>query len=237
MISINELKTYVDYISNKEQSGNNYSPEQFNMLVKRAIEDIQRWLIGLEAQYQPGAPLPSVAYEVTQKVKDDLRWLKSNPTLPVDANGRMVIPDDYVYVTSIIFDDIKNTDCGPESTLRSVERIDDDKWANRLASSIKKPTKKYPVCIFYDKDYVLYEPKDLGRVKFTYIKLITPPFWNYYIDVTTEVPIYNPTGTIDIALPEILLNDLARMILGYMGINLREQELTQYAELIKTKGV
>ena len=65
MISINELKTYIDFISNKEQSGNNYTPEQFNMLVKRAVEDIQRWLIGLEAQYQPGAPVPAVAYEVT----------------------------------------------------------------------------------------------------------------------------------------------------------------------------
>ena len=74
MISINELKTYIDFISNKEQSGNNYTPEQFNMLVKRAVEDIQRWLIGLEAQYQPGAPVPAVAYEVTQKVKDDLTF-------------------------------------------------------------------------------------------------------------------------------------------------------------------
>ena len=237
MISINELKTYIDFISNKEQSGNNYTPEQFNMLVKRAVEDIQRWLIGLEAQYQPGAPVPAVAYDVTQKVKDDLRWLKENPVLTVDANGRMTIPEDYVYVTSIIYEEVKNTDCGPTATQRSVERIDDDKWANRLSSSIKKPTKKYPVCIFYDKDYVLFEPKDLGKVKFTYIRQITPPFWNYQIDPTTEVPLYNPVGTIDIELPEILLNDLARLVLGYMGINLREQELSQYAELIKTKGV
>ena len=237
MISINELKTYIDFISNKEQSGNNYTPEQFNMLVKRAVEDIQRWLIGLEAQYQPGAPVPAVAYEVTQKVKDDLRWLKKNPVLTVDANGRMTIPEDYVYVTSIIYEEVKNTDCGPTATQRSVERIDNDKWANRLSSSIKKPTKKYPVCIFYDKDYVLFEPKDLGKVKFTYIRQITPPFWNYQIDPTTEVPLYNPVGTIDIELPEILLNDLARLVLGYMGINLREQELSQYAELIKTKGV
>tara|TARA_R110000751_G_scaffold79121_2_gene159561 strand:+ start:8698 stop:9414 length:717 start_codon:yes stop_codon:yes gene_type:complete len=238
MIDINELKIYVDYISNKEQSGNNYSPEQFNMLVKQGVEDIQRWLIGLEANYSVGAPLPPVAYEVTQKVKDDLRWLKANPTISVDSQGKMLIPEDYVYVTSITFKEVVNTECcGPEVTLRSVERIDDDKWANRCSSSIKKPTKKYPVCIFYDKDYVLFEPKDLFSVDFTYIKEINPPFWNYYIDSDSEVPIYTPTGSINVEMPAILLNDLARIILGYMGINLRETELLNYADNIKTKGV
>ncbi|MEE9337996.1 MAG: hypothetical protein V3U87_07955 [Methylococcaceae bacterium] len=235
MININELKIYIDYISNKEQSGNNYTPSQFNLLVKRGVEDIQRWLIGLEALYQPGNPAPAVAYEVTQKVKDDLRWLKENPTLPVDNNGRMVIPSDYVYVTAITYKEIKNTDCGAKQTLRPVERIDDDKWANRLSSTIKKPTKQYPVCIFYDKDYVLFEPKDLGSVEFSYIREMATAVWGYTL--VDEVPVYKDTLSIDVDLPEILLNDLARIILGYMGINLREQELMQYAEVIKMKGV
>mgnify|MGYP003132576551 CR=1 FL=1 len=238
MISIDTLKQYVDYISNKEQSGNNYSPKQFNMLVSRSIDDIERWLIGLVSEYRPMQPLPSVAYDITQKVKDDLRFLKNTQVLSVDDSGFMTIPSDYVYLSSISYRRIENNaETGtPDVEPIAVEVMSDDNWTGRLNNAIKKPTHEFPVCNFYDKTKVLFSPQDLGSVTFTYLKKITTPVWGYTLD-ENDNPIFDPSSSVDIDLPEILLNDIARVIIGYMGINIREEQLIQYAELVKTKGI
>jgi hypothetical protein len=239
MIGIDELKRFVEFLSNKEQSGNNWSPEQFNLLVKRATDDIQRWLIGLEAQYAPQQPIPAVAYEVTQKVKDDLRWLKSTLTLAVDTDGLMTIPTDYIYLTAIEFDKIINDDCGGDPTVKvkGVEVIDDDKWAGRLGNSIKVPNLDFPVCNFKNKTQVQFRPKNLQRVRFVYLKTIETPVWGYTIDPASDVPLYDAGSSTDVDMPEILLNDIARIMLSYIGINLRETQVVEYSEMIKAKGV
>jgi hypothetical protein len=238
MISIDTLKQYVDYISNKEQSGNNYSPKQFNMLVSRAVDDIERWLIGLVSEYKPMQPLPSVAYDITQKVKDDLRFLKNTEVLSVDANGFMDIPVDYVYLASIAYRRVENNaETGtPDVEPISVEVMSDDNWTGRLNNAIKKPTHEFPACNFYNKTKVLFSPKDLGSVTFTYLKKMETPVWGYILDANDN-PIFDQSSSVDIDLPEILLNDISRIIIGYMGINIRENDLIQYAELVKTKGI
>lgn len=38
MIKVNEVKELVDFILNKDQSGNSYTPNQFNMLLRRAVD-------------------------------------------------------------------------------------------------------------------------------------------------------------------------------------------------------
>jgi len=238
MIGIDELKRFVEFLTNKEQSGNNWSPEQFNMLVKRATDDIQRWLIGLEANYQPGQPLPAVAYEVTQKVKDDLRWLKSIKTITVNSDGLMVIPSDYVYMTAIEYDKIDNTcDGQPTVQTKGVEIVADDKWATRIGNAIKVPNHNFPVCNFMDKTYIQYRPKNLQRVRFVYLRELPTPVWGYTIDPASDVPLYDAGSSTDIDMPEILLNDIARIMLSYIGINLRESQVVDYAETIKQKGV
>lgn len=238
MISIDTLKQYVDYISNKEQSGNNYSPKQFNMLVSRAVDDIERWLIGLVAQYSPSEPLPAVAYDLTQKVKDDLRFLKNTVVISVDSNGFMTIPEDYIYLASIGFRHVENNcETGtPDVNNISVEVVSDDNWNGRLGNAIKKPTHEFPACNFYDKTKVLFSPKDLGSVTFSYLKKMTTPVWAYTLD-DNDNAIYDSGNSTDIDLPEILLNDVSRIIVGYMGINIREDQLIQYSELVKSKGI
>lgn len=238
MISIDTLKQYVDYISNKEQSGNNYSPKQFNMLVSRAVDDIERWLIGLVAQYSPSEPLPAVAYDLTQKVKDDLRFLKNTVVLSIDSNGFMTIPEDYIYLASIAYRRVENNcETGtPDVDFIPVEVVSDDNWSGRLSNAIKKPTHEFPACNFHDKTRVLFSPKDLSSVSFSYLKKMAAPVWAYILD-DNDNAIYDASGSTDIDLPEILLNDVSRIIVGYMGINIREDQLIQYSELLKSKGV
>jgi hypothetical protein len=238
MISVNEIKLYSDYISNKEQSGNTISPDNFNLLLRRGLDDLFKQRYGLPEEYQPGMPLPRMAYEVTQKMKDDLRMLKKTETLSVDANGQMLIPSDYVHYTRITYVYFVNNkeNKKPDEKIVGVEVIDDDKWDGRRTHPIKVPNKKKLIIANFNSDNVEYFPKDLGNIQFTYLKYPPTPVWAYTIDADDNV-VYDPSNSINIELPAILTNDLTRIILSYIGINLREQGLVSYVEEIKAKGM
>ena len=50
IVSVNEVYEFVQYIADKEQSGNTMSPEEFNLNLRRAADDYFRWLYGLPSR-------------------------------------------------------------------------------------------------------------------------------------------------------------------------------------------
>ena len=95
-ININEVYKFVQFISNKEQSGF-VKPSEFNIAVDRAQMQFFMERYNNPAEYQPGRPIPRVAYNQTQKVSDDLRQFITRATLPVDNTGLMSYPLDYLH--------------------------------------------------------------------------------------------------------------------------------------------
>jgi hypothetical protein len=236
MINVNDIKIFIDFIANKDQSGTAYSIIQFNNAMQSANIDLFKQRYGLPEEYTPGMPIPRMSYEVTQKMKDDLRVCKEVSTLPVDSLGEMVLPDNYVHVTDVTFVKYTNQCCGkpPKVSRRTVERIDDDKWSERLSNSIKTPSKDYPVCNFL-KDAIRIEPRDLGYVEFSYLRVPSQPIWGY--QTTTGMEVYDPATSVNFDWNEILFTDVAKLIVGYLAINLRDGELAAAMEQYKTKGV
>jgi len=235
MIDVNEVKEFVDFLANKEQSGNSVSPSEFNLNLRRATDDLFRKEYGLPEDYKPGVPLPDISYEITQRIKDDMRVFKKTETITIDANGNGNIPDDYVHYTGIRYNKVTNNTGGqPTVEPKSVEAIDDDKWVGRIGNSIKVPNKDYPICNF-NSSSIQFEPKDLYKVDLTYLKYPSTPNWAYTI--TDGTAIYDAGNSTNIELPKMLTNDLVRLICSYYGIRFRDNALTQYAEMIKTKGV
>lgn len=235
-INVDELKQFLDYITNKEQSGNTMSPQQYNMLMRRGIQDQYSWLYGLWQQYNDRNK-PAVGYENTQLVKDFLRIFKETKTISVDSEGKMTIPSDYEHYTRIDYLYKKNN---PDTKSVDVKRvpvevIDDDKFTDRINHSIKVPSKSRLVIANFHNTYMECYPQDLGSVEFTYLRQPLDPLWAY--TVVDTVAIYDPGSSTQIELPKSLTNQLARLILSYIGINLRETQVVQYAEEIKTKGV
>jgi len=236
MINVNEIKLFIDFIANKEQSGTAYSIDQLNNLFKTASIDLFKQRYGLPEEYAPGMPLPRMSYEVTQKMKDDLRACKEVENITVDSAGHMLLPLNYVHPTEIAYIKITNQCCGtpPLVQPKSIEKIDDDKWNRRLANSIKKPSKDFPVCNFL-KDRIRIEPRDLGRVEFSYLRIPNTPVWAYTLVGGVEQ--YDPLNSVDFDWSEILFTDIAKMILGYLSINLRDGELASAIDQYKIKGV
>ena len=236
MINVNEIKLFIDFMANKEQSGTAYSIDQLNNLFKTASIDLFKQRYGLPEEYAPGMPLPRMSYEVTQKMKDDLRACKEVENITVDSAGHMLLPLNYVHPTAITYIKITNQCCDnpPKISYNDVDKIDDDKWARRISNSIKKPSKDFPVCNFL-KDRIRIEPRDLGRVEFSYLRIPNTPVWAYTLVGGVEQ--YDPLNSVDFDWSEILFTDIAKMILGYLSINLRDGELASAIDQYKIKGV
>lgn len=236
-MTVDEIKLFVEYISNKEQSGNSLSSDEFNRLLNTSSLDFARFIYGTPEGYKPGDPTPNMAYEVTQYVTDALRVLKViNKTLTVSNTGEAVIPADYAHHSSLRYTYMQPGKCAtdpPTPKMVKIEVVKDDKLGVLLQSSIKIPTQRYPICVFYNT-YMQFYPIDLKSVVFTYLKTPPAPFRAY--TVSGDIDIYDAGNSTQVAYPEIFHMEICRIILNYMGVNLRDNELQSYNERYKQRG-
>lgn len=246
-MTVEELYRFLQFLLKKESTGH-ISPDDYNNMLPRSQEEYFNWAYGLPNSYQPGRPIPPIAYEMTQKIKDDLRRCKVRmdgkdfPRMVVDADGRGTLPADYVHVTAINYL-YSITSCKkPAIKHRPVEIFDDDKFTERRSHPTKHPTKYYPICNFFNT-YIQFDPIDLGSVEFVYLRYPKKPHRDYVLDANNDQDIYVASGGLsgslsqEIELPEDTHYQIARIILSYYGINLREQDLLAYAEQKKLVGV
>ena len=236
MINVNDLKIFIDFVANKDQSGTSYSIDQLNNIFQAANIDLFKLRYGLPEEYSLGMPLPRQAYEITQKMKDDMRVLKVVSNLTVTAAGEMILPSDYVHKTAISYKKIINACCGnpPKVDRRPVEIMDDDKWDERVSAVIKAPSLDFPVCN-YLSDRIRFEPTTIKEVEFSYLRVPSKPVWAYTF--TGDIEVYDPNTSVNFDWNDILFTDIAKLVLGYIGINLRDEQLQTAISEYKVKGV
>ena len=245
MININDLYKFVQFISNKEQSGY-IKPSEFNMAVDRAQMQLFMERYNNPAEYQPGRPIPRVSYQQTQKISDDLRPFIKRVVQPL-TNGRTLWSvlvngngeEDYVHISSlrVNYDDISNP--GITTTLqKGIRVVDDAELSNYLDSSIVAPSENYPIAALYNGFLQVY-PETITQLEITYLSRPQRPvdgqFWTYTIN--NGLPVYDITSSTNLAWSDELFNEIAIRILSFIGVNLRENVLAQYAEVKKIQGI
>lgn len=238
-ININDLYKFVQFISNKEQSGY-VKPSEFNMAVDRAQMQLFMERYNNPAEYQPGRPIPRVSYQQTQKISDDLRPFikKSVKTL---ASGKLLWStlNDYIHISSLRVNYNSTNNCGETTTKKKgVKVVDDAELSTYLDSSLLKPTDRYPIAAIYNGYLQLY-PETINKLEITYLSRPQRPsdgeFWKY--SISNDLPVYNSSASTNLAWSDELFNEIAIRVLSFIGINLRETVLSQYAEVKKTQGI
>ena len=255
-INVDELYRFVQFVANKEQSGF-IKPSEFNLAADRAQMQFFMERYGNPAEYQPGRPVPRIAYNQTQKISDDLREFIRRQTISVDINGIMLYPEDYLHFSSATYHFIEQPvrtetsddncdDCPGPSTVTvdvgeiknhsvTVRPVDDSELSYLLGSSIVSPDEKHPVLAFYQEG-VQYHPKTISAVDFVYLRRPVAPEWSFTTN-TNGRPIYDASTSVDLEWPEQVFNEIAVRILAFVGINLREADLAQYSEGKRQTGI
>lgn len=218
-MNVEELRQYIFAIANKDQTGNLPSPDQFNSFLARANEDKFRIEYGLRENLQNG-----IYYQNSQNSTDALLPFITPVTLSTTTPGEFTLPPDYVHVSSIAYLD------GARRSMVMI--VNEDEYNNLVSSPVVPPTKKYPVAKFMNNKLYVW-PQDTS-VEFVYLKMPRTPVWRYTIVNDEEV--YNPLTSVQLEWMPIYHIDIARLILGYLGVTFREADLEQYAMKTQAQG-
>lgn len=222
----------VNYIANKDYGGNVIQPDKFGQLVKLVDLDLFKVKMGLPEDYQLGAPLSRQYLDATQRLTDETRFLKAREAAQAVASGIVAFPADYFRFNAIRYGYQRQVDGSPKVIWKPVDPLTEDEYSDRAGNSIKEPTAKNPVCVIRSDGIHIY-PTTIVQVDFTYIKYPVAPNFVY----VQETGYITAGASTEYEWPTHLHRDLTMMILSYIGINLREQQLEQYAEQHKAQGV
>jgi len=263
-MNLGQILRIINYIANKEQSGNTLTQGELNDILPKSNLELFKKKIGLPEEYKVSVPTSRIAYEVTQRLTGDVQPFKTlmgDTTTPlmVDANGYAVIPSDYYYVSYIGYNLVTNTaSCGVGIEEEDVDILTDAQWRARLSNSITAPTKKHPIANF-GNGTIRFRPRDLQRVEFAYLRYPTTPYYDYYIDAYDEYIFLpadsthtllegqegsagQPVGTtvtsltVELEWDDVCKLEIINFILDDIGINLREGQLEQYAQVEQVQG-
>lgn len=180
---------YIEFVSNKEQTGNTLDIEDFNVILQVANLEYYRDVRKI--------------YEANLEITNIIKHLKVVDTTLSIAGGTGIasIPDNYVYGGQLFYTQTVDA----INYHRKIDLVTDKEFNRRLASIIEKASVKYPIAKLVDES-LYFEPKTIGSAKFSYIKSHTIPNLDYYIDANdVEQFLLDPTD-IESFVPETTYN-------------------------------
>lgn len=206
-ISVDEIYQTVRSLANKSSS--TFSPAEFNRVAQLVNMDI--W----KKHRDKG-------YAASQIISEALHHL--------------ITPDDPLTLTAGIAttpttkEQIISMKC---ATNVSVERVEFMRWDERLSSRLFLPTTAYPI---YRElaSTIEFNPTTITGVKISYLRKPSTPSWQY--TVVSGRPVYAVGSSTAFEWPETERDAIVNGILSYLGITIREPQLTQFAELQEQKG-
>jgi len=228
-VSIDTVKKYTEFLVRKNNS-QYLSPDQFNLIINRASRTVFVKRTGNPHDYQAGAPIPRMGFQITQKITEDLKAFQENANLPLSAQGRVTYPSNLAYTIPGIF--YKTEKHGKEIYVQ-VEIIDKDKEGYRLSSSIVYPTRLRPIALF-ESTYLQVYPVGISNIKFPYLRYPKDAVWAY--TVVNNRPVFDPANSVDLEWEDMVVNDVIMQALKSIGISIKDADVMNFAQSESMQG-
>jgi hypothetical protein len=219
-------------IINKDNQGY-VSPTEFNILANNVQNEILRGYFEdiNKNKNKENRGLTNTGYgNLGFNVRQRLQQFAVLPTTLQVSLGNCNLPDDLYFIedNGVI---TGTTQVNPNVLLEEVERGQ----LNIMNNSLAKPTALYPVYERYAKTLRIL-PTTITQVKVSYLRKPNFPNWTYFM-LPNGQPAYNPADSSfqDFELHESEFSNVVLKLLSYFGINLRESDVVQIAEVLKDK--
>ena len=217
---INTVRNTVMAIINKDNNGY-ITPEEFNLFAKQAqLEIFEQYFYDYTNWVNKrNARLANDGYSDIQKqISENLDTFTVQATLAYNSGaGAFTASDDSYFVNVLLYGN------------KEIEYVAHTKIMNLITSNLTSPTVSYPA--YYEKDhlYYVYPSSIQSNVSALYVRYPLDPKWTY--TVVSGSPIFNQSASDyqDFELPQSAQNDIVFKILSYAGVNIRENDVVQFA--------
>lgn len=229
-----EMYELIELILNKDYLGNIWSPERFKQLIKVVNIDKYKKKYGLPEEYQPGRPIPKEYVEITLKNADDMKAFKIFVPGMACPGGFLAYPTNYAHRDQIVFNRTTVINGVSQAIPRQVEILRESESAARRGNYTKAPSTKYPIAVMRSNGIQIY-PTSIATVDFAYWRWPADPNFVYFQE--EGFISYNASASTEFEWPRDVHIELVRMMLEYMGVNLREGDIVQYANTKIQQGI
>lgn len=226
-MTIDQVYKFIDFTIKKSNAGGYLTPDEFNLIINRAQIQYFNKLYGNQNDYRYDRPVPKIAYAITEKISNSLSvFLSDSTTLTIDANGQTTIPNDLFQTVSITktIDGVEN----------EITRVEQDRVANNLTSTYDAPDTEYPIYTQLRTKFQFY-PKNLATANLYYLKKPTDMLWAY--TTVSQRPVYDAANSVQPLWKDMDMNEVIYIALSYVGINLKDAEVSQFAQLKTQTGL
>jgi hypothetical protein len=226
-MTIDQVYKFIDFTIKKSNAGGYLTPDEFNLIINRAQIQYFNKLYGNQNDYRYDRPVPKIAYAITEKISNSLSvFLSDSTALSIDANGQVNIPNDLFQTVSIT-----KTISGIDY---EITRVEQDRVANNLTSAYDAPDTEFPIYTQLRTKFQFY-PKNLGSANLYYLKQPTDMLWAY--TVVSNRPQYDAANSVQPLWKDMDMNEIIYIALSYVGINLKDGEVSQFAQLKTQTGL
>jgi len=208
----------VNYLINKEQSGNTFNAEEFQLI--------------LNEEYQLQTAYTQQGAFVTSRMIMDLAEFITVEQMSY-TSGVSDYPTSMAYPVGMEYKRLdESCDGGYESV--AVELVNAGELVMRKSSGLKPISYEYPL---YEiaSDIRIY-PKTISTSEFTFLKKPNDAVFVTTTDANGE-EVYDAAASTELNWNDMAKTDIISIILASVGLNLRSSDVLQTAEMYKTKGL
>jgi hypothetical protein len=226
-MTIDQVYKFIDFTIKKSNAGGYLTPEEFNLIINRAQIQYFNKLYGNQNDYRYDRPVPKISYAVTEKISNSLSpFLSDSTALVIDGNGQVNIPNDLFQTVSLTHT-ISGTDY-------EITRVEQDRVANNLTSEYDAPDTEYPIYSQLRTKFQFY-PKNLATANLYYLKKPTDMVWAY--TTVSQRPVYDAANSVQPLWKDMDMNEVIYIALSYVGVNLKDGDVSQFAQLKTQTGL
>lgn len=226
-MTIDQVHKFVYFLIKKSNAGGYISPSELDMVLNRAQIQYFNKLYGNQNDYRYDRPVPKIAYAITEKVSNSLSPFLENTTLTSDANGQAAIPATFFQTVSITKD--------VNGVPYEVTRVEQDRVANNLTSYYDAPDADFPIYTQLKDKYQFYPKTQNIAYKLFYLRKPEDMVWGYTL--VDNRPVYNAGTSVQPKWEDVDMNEIIYIALSYIGINLKDGDVSQFAQIKTQTGL
>ena len=190
-MTLGEIRKLLFALLNKDQSGNSFTPESYNLEIQSKNLDL--FNVEYEKLKQLAQAKGNPIYNEFAN-SSSLRILKRQVTKALNPVGVLLKSDlaDFGYMlTGTVGGGVTK----PASVFKRIDFVDNAEGNKRRVNAFEKPIDQFPIGIEFYNKYNLY-PNDIAKVNIDYIKIPSTPYYDYCIRDDNDREEYMPVGSI-----------------------------------------
>jgi len=231
-MNVNEIYRLVNYIADKDFSGNTLKPDDYNLLLK--VVNINLFELEFEnmvaVSQRENKPMDKIIYD-SRGLRE---FIVRKNLVSTNDFGIFQFESDYRENITMFVREVEGN--GPSGLVgtfakKRIELVSFDEFSRRNENIISLYIPDHPIAFleYGGVNFQIY-PRNIRGIEHIYLIQPITPFFAFTIDSLGRI-VYNYGASTQLRWNNYMHYKFAMLILKEMGINLRENQVIEYAQL------